>query len=115
MSPRSNSHPKSALAARFGRKWIVARAEHLCRNHRVLLVSYQQAFVIGDRDTYEVVRLGQRWSCTCPWARLKAHWTGCAHVTAVRMALKDPSSQVPVARLTEMLHAATHAAGGSWA
>lgn len=52
--------------------------DRFVRDYRVILVSGDQAVVIGDHDTYEVTRLGQRWSCTCPWGRYKAHIKNCS-------------------------------------
>ena len=86
------------------RKTISGKAERLYRSYRVILLSGTNALVIGDRDTYDVTKLDYRWTCNCLWGRFKSHWRDCSHIGAVRKALKDPSSQAPVARLAELLH-----------
>lgn len=94
------------------RKSISEKAERLNKNHRVILLSDVKALVIGDHDTYDVIKLSFRWSCNCQWGRFKSHWTDCSHVVAVRKALKDPASQAPVARLAEILHDGFHSTSG---
>ena len=84
---------------------ISAKADRLCNGHRVILLGQSKALVIGDHDTYDVIKLSFRWSCNCAWGRYKSHCGGyCSHIVAVRRALKNPRSQVPVARLAELLH-----------
>ena len=85
---------------------ISNKADRLKSNFRAILLSGTQAIVIGDHDTYNVVRVGPKWSCNCKWGRLKSHWADCSHVVSVRRALKDPSSQVPVARLADLVNLA---------
>jgi len=93
----------------MNRKTISGKAERLYKSSRVILLSATSALVIGDHDTYDVTRLSYRWTCNCLWGRYKSHWCDCSHIVAVRKALKDPSSQAPVARLAEMLHDAINA------
>ena len=93
-------------------KSIQEKADRLKQNYRVILLGPGQALVIGDHDTYDVIKLSYRWSCNCQWGRFKSHWTDCSHVVAVRKALKDPASQAPVARLAEILHDAIHSTSG---
>ncbi len=82
------------------------KANRLHKNYRVILLAPGQALVIGDHDTYDVTKLSFRWKCNCRWGRFKGHWSECSHVKAVRKALLDPSSQVPVARLAQLLQSA---------
>ncbi|MBS2039156.1 hypothetical protein JST97_29505 [bacterium] len=96
----------------MNRKSISEKADRLNKNHRVILLSDVKALVIGDHDTYDVIKLSFRWSCNCQWGRFKSHWADCSHVVAVRTALKDPASQAPVARLAEILHDAIHSTSG---
>ncbi len=84
-------------------KAITEKADRLHKNYRVILLTSTQALVIGDHDTYDVTKLSFRWKCNCPWGRYKGHWSECSHVAAVHKALLDPNSQVPVARLAELL------------
>ena len=88
----------------MNRETISKKADRLKANFRVILLSGTRAVVIGDHDTYEVVRVGSKWSCNCQWGRLKSHWADCSHVVSVRRALRDPSSQVPVARLADLVN-----------
>ena len=90
----------------MNRETISTKAERLKTNFRVILLAGNQAIVVGDHDIYDVIRVGQKWTCNCRWGRYKSHWSLCSHVVAVRRALHDPSSQVPVARLAEMLRLA---------
>lgn len=83
---------------------ISAKADRLCNSHRVILLGPGKALVIGDHDTYDVIKLSYRWSCNCMWGRYKSHWCDCSHIVAVRRALKNPRCQAPVARLAEILH-----------
>ncbi len=93
----------------MNRKSIAEKATRLHKSFRVILLGGDKALVIGDRDTYDVIRLSHRWTCNCLWGRYKSHWCECSHILAVRKALKDPSSQAPVARLAELLHNALYA------
>lgn len=79
-------------------------------NHRVILVAYGQALVIGDHDTYHVNKIRHRCTCDCRWGRHKNCWGECSHVQAMRKALKDVASQVPADRIARLLHNATHIA-----
>lgn len=83
---------------------VSLKADRLVQNHRVILFGPNQAVVIGDHDTYTVEKRVQAWSCTCPWARFRGHWSHCSHIVAVKRAQKNPASQTPVARLAEMLN-----------
>ncbi|MCW5870596.1 MAG: hypothetical protein KIS61_25290 [Candidatus Eremiobacteraeota bacterium] len=83
---------------------ISAKADRLCNSHRVILLGQTKALVIGDHDTYDVIKLSFRWSCNCTWGRYKSHGGDCSHIVAVRRALKNPRCQAPVARLAEILH-----------
>lgn len=82
---------------------VSAKADRLCNNHRVILLAPGKALVIGDRDTYDVIKLSYRWSCNCVWGRYKSHYCDCSHIVAVRRAMKNPRCQAPV-RLAEILH-----------
>lgn len=84
---------------------ISQKADRLKQSHRVILLRGDHALVIGDHDTYDVKRHFGHWRCQCRWARYRGHWQDCAHVIAVRRAWKDPASQVPVARLADLLTA----------
>ena len=84
------------------RETISEKADRLNGNYRVILTGYHQALVIGDHDTYNVKR-DRNWECTCRWGRYRGRWKHCSHVVAVQRALKDPSSQAPVARLADLL------------
>lgn len=79
------------------------KADRLMRNHRVILLGPLKAVVIGDHDTYDLVRLGGRWKCSFPWGQRKSHWSDCSHILALRRSLVDPNNQAPVARLAELL------------
>lgn len=83
---------------------ISAKADRLCNNHRVILLAPGKALVIGDHDTYDVIKLSYRWSCNCVWGRYKSHYCDFSHIVAVRRALKSPRCPAPVARLAEILH-----------
>ena len=96
----------------MNRTSISEKADRLNKNHRVILLSDVKALVIGDHDTYDVIKLSFRWSCNCQWGRFKSHWADCSHVVAVRSALQDPAGQAPVARLAEILHDAIHSTSG---
>ena len=96
----------------MNRKYISEKADRLHKNCRVILLSNVKALVIGDHDTYDVIKMSYRWSCNCQWGRFKSHWTDCSHVVAVRKALQDPASQAPVARLAEIIHDALHSPNG---
>ena len=91
----------------MNRETISKKADRLKANFRAILLSGTHAVVIGDHDTYEVVRVGSKWTCNCLWGRLKSHWADCSHVVSVRRALQDPNSQAPVARLADMLKLAS--------
>ena len=80
---------------------ISAKADRLCNSHRVILLGLGKALVIGDHDTYDVIKLSYRWSCG---GRYKSHYCDCSHIVAVRRAMKNPRCQAPVARLAELLH-----------
>ena len=79
------------------------KADRLMRNHRVILLGPSKAVVIGDHDTYDLVRLGGRWKCSCPWGQRRNHWSDCSHILALRRSLLDPHNQAPVARLADLL------------
>ena len=85
-------------------RYISAKADRLCNNHRVILLGHGKALVIGDHDTYDVIKLSFRWSCNCTWGRYESHFCDCSHIVAVRRAQKNPRCQAPVARLAEILH-----------
>jgi hypothetical protein len=80
------------------------KADRLCNNHRVIVLGRSKALVMGDNDTYDVIKLSFRWSCNCTWGRYKSHCCDCSHIVAVRRAQKNPRCQAPVARLAEILH-----------
>jgi len=82
---------------------VSAKADRLLGQHRVIITGSREALVIGDGDTYRVSRPAKRWLCTCPGFRFHGAWRRCAHILAVLRALKDPSSQAPVARLADLL------------
>ena len=82
------------------------KAERLRQNHRVVLLNHGKAVVIGDHNTYDLIKLGQKWRCSCPWGRHNHDWSECSHVIALRRALLDPDSLAPVARLAELLNQA---------
>ena len=84
-------------------KTTALKASRLIENHRVILVAYGQALVIGSHDTYHVNKTGHRYTCNRPWGRHKNYRIECSHIQAVRKALKDPASQVPVDRIAELL------------
>ncbi|MBI3927908.1 MAG: SWIM zinc finger family protein [Armatimonadetes bacterium] len=88
------------------RETVPEKAERLKKNYRVILTTPGDALVIGDHDTYEVRRPGARWTCTCPWGKYRGHLKDCSHIVAVRRALDDPASQIPVGRLADILIAA---------
>lgn len=79
------------------------KADRLKNSFRVILTGFDQALVIGDHDTYTVDRVGHRWRCSCPWGQSRRSSSPCSHIKAVRLARKDPSSQLPVARLADLL------------
>lgn len=83
---------------------IAEKATRLYQSHRVILLGPGHALVIGDHDTYSACNLGRRWLCNCLWGSRNGHWRDCSHVVAVRLALKDPSSQTPVARLADLIN-----------
>lgn len=87
----------------MNRQTISGKAERLYKSYRVILLGPTKALVIGDHDTYDVIKLSYRWTCNCLWGRYKSHWSDCSHIGAVRKALQDPSSQAPVARLAELV------------
>ena len=103
-SARGYSRNSEAGGIVLKRRAISDKADRLCASHRVILLGAGKALVIGDHDTYDVVKLSFRWTCNCLWGRFKSHWCDCSHIVAVRRALKDSSSQVPVARLADLLH-----------
>lgn len=86
------------------RDGVSDKAGRLCKSHRVILLGPGRALVIGDHDTYSLCNLGKRWLCNCLWGSRQGHWRDCSHVMAVRLALKDPASQVPVARLADLIN-----------
>ena len=81
---------------------ISEKANRLNENHRVILIGFATALVIGDHDTHKVEKKGNRWSCDCKWKRHQG-WRDCSHIVAVKGARKDPSSQIAVARLADLL------------
>ena len=89
------------------------KADRLVHNHRVILLGLGKAVVIGDHDTYDLVRINAQWRCSCPWGQRKGQWSDCSHILALRRSLITPGNQAPVARLADLLNIALNTFPGS--
>ncbi len=79
------------------------KATRLKKNYRVIQVTERDFVVIGDHSTYKIRRFSDGWYCECRWTRFNGTLKPCSHIQAAQQVLLDPSSQVPVKPLAQLL------------